>query len=371
MRPAYTPSAAVVLPSPAVRSPKPPEMTRSPAATGALVSELRARLETAVATALDGAQAPVALVDFPNHTNVGDQAIWAGTRRLLARLGVEVRYVADHESYSPRRLRQRVPRGPVLLHGGGSFGDVWPPFQAFRERVIADFPDRRVVLLPQTIEFRDPAALRRAAAALAAHPDCRLLVRDTTSLALAESEFPSARPQLSPDAALMLDLERPAPPETDVVWLSRTDSEREHSGAGHELGVETVDWTGHRRGEPGWTPAYARLHGATWAWGRRARKHPRLWPLVYPLLERGYEALVRERVGVGVAMLSRGRVVVTDRLHAHILCLLLDRPHVVVDTGYGKLTRFIQTWTADAPALRLAGSWSEAAAIASEHLTVP
>jgi exopolysaccharide biosynthesis predicted pyruvyltransferase EpsI len=343
-------------------------MTRPPAATGALVHDLRARLETAVANALDGADAPVALLDFPNHTNVGDQAIWAGARRLLERLGVEVRYVADHASYSPRRLRQRLPRGPVLLHGGGSFGDVWPAFQAFRERVIADFHDRRVVLLPQTIEFREPAALRHAAAALSAHPDCRLLVRDTTSLALAESELAGTHPQLCPDTALILELERPAPPATDIVWLSRTDGERERTGARDELGVETVDWTGHRRGEPGWTPAYARLHAATWNWGRRARARPRLWPLVYPLLERGYEALVRERVGVGVAMLGSGRVVVTDRLHAHLLCLLLDQPHVVVDTGYGKLTRFIETWTADAPGLRLAGSWSEAAELASTLL---
>jgi exopolysaccharide biosynthesis predicted pyruvyltransferase EpsI len=316
-------------------------------------------------TALGGADGPVALLDFPNHTNVGDQAIWLGNRRLLEQLGIEVGYVADHASYSPRRLRQRVPRGPVLFHGGGSFGDVWPDFQAFRERAIADFRDRRVVMLPQTIEFRDAAALRRAAASLAAHPDCRLLVRDATSLAVAEAEFPGTRPLLAPDTALMLELERPAAAETDIVWLSRADAERERGGAAEELGVETVDWTGHRPGEPGWTPAYRRLHSATWAWGRRARRHPRLWPLVYPALERGYAALARERLGVGLAMLSRGHVVVTDRLHAHILCLLLEIPHVVVDTGYGKLTRFIRAWTEDASSMRLAGSWTEGAEIAA------
>jgi pyruvyl transferase EpsO len=322
-----------------------------------------------VGTALEGAVGPVALLDFPNHTNVGDQAIWVGSRRLLEGLDVEVAYVADHASYSRRRLRQRVPRGPVLLHGGGSFGDVWPDFQAFRERVVADFPDRRIVMLPQTIEFRDPAALRRAAAVIGAHPDCRLLVRDTTSLAVAEAEFPGARALLAPDTALMLELERPAPPETEIVWLSRTDTERQRGGAAEELGVDAIDWIGHRPGEPGWTRAYQRLHSATWAWGRRARRWPRLWPIAYPAIARGYEALARERLGVGVAMLSRGEVVVTDRLHAHILCVLLDIPHVVVDTGYGKLTRFIDTWTGPAPDLRLAASWTEGAELARALLS--
>jgi hypothetical protein len=41
---------------------------------------------------------------------------------------------------------------------------------------------------------------------------------------------------------------------------------------------------------------------------------------------------------------------------------------VVVDTGYGKLTRFIRTWTEDAPGVRLAASWTEAAEIASSLL---
>jgi exopolysaccharide biosynthesis predicted pyruvyltransferase EpsI len=343
-------------------------MTRSAPDTRALVRELRARLLAAAGTALDGAAGPVALLDFPNHTNVGDQAIWVGTRRLLEQLGIEVGYVADHASYSARRLRQRVPRGPVLLHGGGSFGDVWPAFQAFRERAIGDFPDRRIVVLPQTVEFRDPAALRRAAAVIGAHADCRLLVRDTASLAVAEAELPRTRPLLAPDAALMLELERSRAPETEIVWLSRVDAERERGGAAQELGVDTVDWIGHRPGEPGWTPAYQRLHSSTWAWGRRARRYPRLWPIAYPALARGYEALARERLGVGVEMLSRGEVVVTDRLHAHILCVLLEIPHVVVDTGYGKLNRFIRTWTEAAPDMRLAGSWTEGAEIARSLL---
>ena len=36
---------------------------------------------------------------------------------------------------------------------------------------------------------------------------------------------------------------------------------------------------------------------------------------------------------------------ITDRLHAHILCTLLDHPHIALDNSYGKLKGFIEAWT--------------------------
>lgn len=36
---------------------------------------------------------------------------------------------------------------------------------------------------------------------------------------------------------------------------------------------------------------------------------------------------------------------ITDRLHGHILCLLLGLPHVLLDNTYGKLKDFYDTWT--------------------------
>jgi pyruvyl transferase EpsO len=49
-------------------------------------------------------------------------------------------------------------------------------------------------------------------------------------------------------------------------------------------------------------------------------------------------------------------VVITDRLHAHILSLLLDLPHAVLDNSYGKLHRFLDAWTGDAASVQRASS---------------
>ena len=47
-------------------------------------------------------------------------------------------------------------------------------------------------------------------------------------------------------------------------------------------------------------------------------------------------------------MLSQGNVVITDRLHAHILSVLLGIPNIVLDNNYGKVHGYMEAWTSDA-----------------------
>ncbi|OZA07208.1 MAG: hypothetical protein B7X97_09700, partial [Methylotenera sp. 17-45-7] len=46
-----------------------------------------------------------------------------------------------------------------------------------------------------------------------------------------------------------------------------------------------------------------------------------------------------------VDLLQEAQVVITDRLHVHILSILIGKPHVIVDNNYGKLKHFYETWT--------------------------
>ncbi len=62
----------------------------------------------------------------------------------------------------------------------------------------------------------------------------------------------------------------------------------------------------------------------------------------------------------GCRLLGRSRVVVTDRLHGHVLCALLGIPHVVLDDRFGKIRSLWETWTADWPSAAWAGSAADA-----------
>lgn len=59
------------------------------------------------------------------------------------------------------------------------------------------------------------------------------------------------------------------------------------------------------------------------------------------------------RLAGGIALLERGKIVVSDRLHVHILCELARKPHYVLDNSYGKLGAYIDTWGASPNTIRV------------------
>ena len=61
-------------------------------------------------------------------------------------------------------------------------------------------------------------------------------------------------------------------------------------------------------------------------------------------------------------------MVVTDRLHGHVLCTLLDIPHVLLDNADHKLSAYHNTWTRGLANCRLAYNPQDAACMAQELL---
>jgi len=304
-----------------------------------------------------------ALLDFPDHANVGDSAIWSGERRFIRRHGLRLRYVSDLSTYSAAVLRRAMPRGGVVfIHGGGNFGTVWPAHQQHRERVLRELADYRVVQLPQSLYFDSSEALRATSECVRAHPDFTLLVRDRASLRIAQQL--GARAVLCADAALFLqgELNR-APADVDCFILARSDKERAVDGldAGFAAGftVAAADWLDE---------ADSFAHVAARAVRRRALSRHAHHAIFQRTLAAQWDRLAATRVRRGCRLLSRGRVVVTDRLHAHILCTLLGIPHVVLDNSYGKISSFMDEWTGTSPLVRRAGGLEEAAALCGELL---
>jgi pyruvyl transferase EpsO len=281
----------------------------------ALIQRLRHQAATRIGSI--GGDGPFALVDFPDHANVGDSAIWLGTTAFFREhRGAEPAYVATARAFSERALRAAVPEGPIFIHGGGNFGDLWPHHHEFREHLLERFADREIIQLPQSIHFEDPGRAARIARAIARHGRFRLFVRDRPSYDLAVARF-DCEVVLCPDLALFIGALDREPPEADVFYLLRTDKERAvPEGIGRRDCTRPVaDWLAESR----LSMEAAHLLGVVQQlrrgrWGRLAMRGA--W----------YEAAAKARVLRGCRLLSSGRVVITDRLHAHILCLLLGIP---------------------------------------------
>lgn len=306
-----------------------------------------------------------ALVDFENSSNVGDSAIWLGQTSYLRRAKVSVVYACDTDTYSEDTLRTRLGDGVILITGGGNMGDLYPAHQMLREQIIDKFVHNKIIQLPQTFAFRDRSNLERAKAIFDTHPHLTLLARDKRSLDVARNEFRAAS-ELCPDMAFALGkLSRPVDPYHDVVWLGRSDDESSDAAAG--AGADDVfraDWVEVPPGSPKPRLGTRAAFRANSLLTRLASGNPGRARRLSGLLAATYDPLARQRLERGCRLLSRGRVIVTERLHGHILGVLLGIPHVLVGDRYGKLQSFYETWTNDCTLTSWAESGGEALELA-------
>ncbi len=293
-----------------------------------------------------------ALVDFPNYANVGDSAIWLGERAALSKLGVKIAYYCDRLTYSKARLQARIDGNSIILmQGGGNFGDMWHHHQLFREAVIRDFPNNRVVILPQSICFEQRETLAQAKSVIDGHGGVTIMVRDWMSLDIANAEF-SSRSILCPDMAFAVEpVEAHGQPSHDIVWLGRTDKELLHLPiVGEAQSLLHADW-----GED--SQLLRRIRAVVTGQSEALRPW---WQALYGPKLTTYDLLARVRVTHGLRILSRGRCVVTDRLHGYVLSTLLGKPTVLLDNSYGKVSSFYKTWTPDGVRTAWADSPQEA-----------
>ena len=300
-----------------------------------------------------------ALINYPNHHNVGDPALYVGTLRTLKRIGVRVTYRCDQLTYSRSALGIELDRGTevVLINGGGNLGDQYPQ-QVVRERVLSDFPDVRTIQLPQSLWFVSEPNRERFGELVTRHQDLTLLWRDRDSYETAVRTF-AAPAILCPDMALGLGPKiRPIAASQDVLWLRRTDRESASPGSlgGVVDGLEPVDWLDA-------SPEEA-VGCSSGRWLLRANRFLTRWttrrPWLWRPLARTFEPLAERRLEFGCRLLARGRVVVTDRLHGVVIALLMGIPVIAVDTTNRKVSSFINTWLPGAPEVRLAESHEQA-----------
>ncbi len=296
-----------------------------------------------------------AVMDFPAHQNFGDSLIYLGQQKYLRRLGYHIAHVGDVHRYSADLLRRRHPHGPIFLHGGGSLGDRYPETQAFREQLIADFPDRAIVQLPQSMDFTGAEATARARKVFAAHPDLLLLLRDSVSLDKARRTFPDTRSEYCPDLAFGNGwFPTSGGTRRDLTMLLRGDTERAHEYDFRleELDSVAVDWQHTPVGNLAWR-ALAVPRAAV-------QRFAALAPHGQPVVESTFEIMARGNVLQGRRLLSPGRLVLTNRLHAAVLAALMSRPVVVLDNSYGKIAPIHAEYLHTLPGVHFARDGAEA-----------
>jgi pyruvyl transferase EpsO len=287
---------------------------------------------------------PVVYLDYPVHTNIGDLLIERGTEQFFREGGYNVVEQRSAHDFCDCARANLPPDATIVLHGGGNFGDLYELHQAFRERVIQEFPSHRIVMLPQTIYFESPKRLNQAIAVFSRHDNLTVCVRDYASLELFRRHFQNPV-HLIPDMAHCLWGEFPASPVSAsggrTLLFSRTDKESRPMDDLPAGASAPTDWQ-HVIApyEIFAFRALRKLHYKHCAFGGQRSLHP-AW------------RLVRDRLIVKGRRLIEGYdVVITNRLHAAILGLLLNREVVMMDNSNRKLSEYYATWLKDVSGVR-------------------
>lgn len=309
---------------------------------GALRSKLGPKIEAVLDPLLRGNDQHICIIDPPGYANVGDSAIFLGQLDYLEEHHPRAKVsFYDVGNYSARADRYIDESSILLMNGGGNFGDLWPAQHEIRKTVLRKFRHKKLVQFPQSISFSDRDELRETQRLADAHPDFHLIVRDEKSYAFALNNF-GCEVSLAPDMAFAMRPMQRKPAQRDVQCLLRADKEvaADHdaitaalTGLGASFAVD--DWLG----DP---PTLARridrkLNVIT-------RSNPSLTAPFRSQMMWARRLYARQRLEVGISLLSRGRYVVTDRLHAHILSSLLDIPNFVFNSLDGKVAAFHATW---------------------------
>ncbi len=308
----------------------------------------------------------VVLLDFPNHANIGDSIIWLGTLQILKEvIGCNIHFVSTGDDFSIQRFRKVVAKKnfTILLLGGGNFGDIWIHHQNFRNKIIQEFPDKRIIQLPQSIYFSSYEKEKLSMRLAADHSDFYLLVRDKKSYEIGLRYLPKTRIFLCPDMAFCIDIRKyittQIQPTNPIKFLLRSDIEAISCKQKEEKNRNGNDWV-------------FKEDGMIFDIGRCMRivdKHFIRIAQIFDLTLRQpyYRKIATLRLKRGINLLQQGKRAITDRLHGHILCVLLGMEHIAIDNSYGKVHSFINAWTKNIQGVHMANSIDEACRLARRY----
>ena len=289
------------------------------------------------------------LLDFPDHDNIGDHLIWLGNKVILKDiLGLDVVYQCSYHDIDYAQIKHRKD-AVILCHGGGNFGDLYKPHQNLREEVVQKFPNREIIFLPQTVFFEEKENLSASAKRLSVGNKLSIFARDHQSLATAQRFASTGRAHLGIDTAFALAYLMPRLLNKVSAWtgrpvfLVRKDRESALRSQLHNPRALILDWQDHELLEA------------------ETLNETEVNDVIYELeLDRIIDNQWEEKsLGYLVracALFGSASYIVTDRLHGHILSLLLGKKHYVLDNSYGKNTNFIDAWTRDDILVDVVGS---------------
>lgn len=279
------------------------------------------------------------LLGLPYYFNIGDILIWEGTRQFINDIGTKCTYLNSKETFRFPALDQTVT---ILLQGGGNFGDLWRSEQDFRLSVIENYPNNKIIVLPQTVYYQNVDNARLDSEKCRLHKNLFICARDSKSYSFL-SEYFTNEILLLPDMAFCMSSSiinnyRNRAKEI-ALFVKRNDMElveRNYDSSIHtDLSLEVSDWP--------------TLQNDDYSIILKVFCHLLRYSRYYRVLVDWYaDNIFRPyMLKTGIQFVSSYSEIYTTRLHVAILSLLLDKSFVFFNNSYGKNLSFYESWLKD------------------------
>lgn len=286
---------------------------------------------------------PCIYLDLPYHPNIGDTLIWEGTEQFITSNHLKCLYRHSKYTYHYKKIPKDVT---ILLHGGGNFGDVWREHQEHRLKVINEYPNNPIIILPQTVYYSNHSFMLSDAQIMSHHSKLTICARDKVSYEALKKFFPTNQILMLPDMAFCIPPEKLNQYTTSTITnnkllIKRTDKELSSfdltSLKLNEYETDIRDWPSMEK-----QPIYMKL------FHKLCSACHKIGTFTYFITDTYAQHVIRPNlIRTGVQFIYPYKEIYTTRLHVAILATLLHKPYVFLDNSYGKNKHFYHTWLAD------------------------
>lgn len=257
-------------------------------------------------------------IGAPIHGNLGDHQITVSTQEFLKKNGIKFIEISMFDYFNMRNLKFNNIK-VVCLQGGGNMGDVYHLDIQIRDDVVRRFPDKKIVVFPQTFYCENKTETSEAFVTkkiFENHKNLVICAREQKSFEEMKRFFEKNKVILVPDIVLSSNYTNKSKTERKgVLFVLRNDREKVVSQNTINKIKKTVFDMGYRVTQTDTVLKYL-----------------------------PYEIFRKKELDKIFKKIASAEFVITDRLHGMIFAAITNTPCIVTSNYNFKIEESYNKW---------------------------